>query len=107
MTRRVPHSHIVYFYDDVIGFDATVFVPGVDFRWRNDTRGPVYIIGIVDLNRERLTFQLFGEGDGRTVRYEGPFKANWTQPGPPVWQFDPGLPRAPCASLFTGAPVLM
>lgn len=104
VTRRVPHSHIVYFYDDVIGFDATVFVPGVDFRWRNDTRGPVYIIGIVDLNRERLTFQLFGEGDGRSVRYEGPFKANWTQPGPPVWQFDPGLPRGAVRQLVHGRP---
>ncbi len=104
VTRRVPHSHIVYFYDDIIGFDATVFVPGVDFRWRNDTGGPVYIVGTVDMARERLTFQLFGESDGRSVRYEGPFKANWTQPGLPVWQFDPGLPRGALRQLVRGRP---
>jgi len=104
VTRRVAHSHIVYFYDDVIGFDATVFTPSVDFRWRNDTAVPVYIVGITDTANARLTFQLYGSSDGRSVRYEGPVKKNWKQPGAAVWQYDPGLPSGAVRQLVHGRP---
>lgn len=104
VTRRVPHSHIVYFYDDVIGFDATVFTPSVDFRWRNDTAGPVYVVGITDTTNARLTFQLYGTSDGRSVRYEGPIKKNWKQPGAAVWQYDPALPSGAVRQLVHGRP---
>ncbi|GAB4424967.1 MAG: hypothetical protein OHK0015_04460 [Chloroflexi bacterium OHK40] len=104
VTRRVGHSHIVYFYENILGFDATVFTPSVDFRWRNDTAGPVYIVGITDVGSARLTFQLYGLADGRSVRYEGPFERNWTQPGTPIWQFDPALPRGAVRQLVHGRP---
>jgi hypothetical protein len=104
VTRRVGHSHIVYFYENILGFDATVFTPSVDFRWRNDTSGPVYVVGITDLNTARVTFQLYGFNDGRSVRYIGPEQKNWTQPGTPVWQHDPSMPRGAVSQLVHGRP---
>ncbi|RRR68669.1 MAG: vanomycin resistance protein VanB [Candidatus Viridilinea halotolerans] len=102
ITRRVGHSHVVNFYENILGFDATVFSPGVDFRWRNDTPGPVYVIGITDVARERLTFQIYGISDGRSVRYEGPTTRNWRQPGTPVWQLDRQLPEGAIRQMVHG-----
>jgi hypothetical protein len=104
ITRRVGHSHIVYFYENILGFDATVFTPSVDFRWRNDTGGPVYIVGITDVGAGRVTFQLYGFNDGRSVRYVGPEQKNWKQPGTPAWQYDPKLPRGAVSQLVHGRP---
>ncbi len=104
ITRRVGHSHIVYFYENILGFDATVFTPSVDFRWRNDTEGPVYIIGVTDLASARVTFQIYGFSDGRSVRYEGPVEKNWKQPGVAVWQLDRSLPQGAVRQMVHGRP---
>lgn len=102
ITRRVGHSHIVNFYENILGFDATVFSPSVDFRWRNDTPGPVYVVGITDVARERVTFQIYGSSDGRSVRYEGPTTRNWRQPGVAVWQLDRQLPAGTVRQMVHG-----
>jgi hypothetical protein len=102
ISRRVGHSHIVYFYENILGFDATVFAPTVDFRWRNDSAGPIYIVGSVDRSSARMTFQLYGVSDGRTVQHEGPYTKNWKQPGAPVWQLDRSLPRGAVRQLVHG-----
>lgn len=102
ITRRVGHSHIVYFYENILGFDATVFSPGVDFRWRNDSAGPVYIVGTVDRNSARMTFQIYGINDGRRVQHDGPYTKNWQQPGAPVWQLDRSLPQGAVRQLVKG-----
>lgn len=102
VTRRVGHSHIVYFYENILGFDATVFTPSVDFRWRNDSPGPIYIFGTVDRGSARMTFHLYGSSDGRQVRHEGPFVKNRTQPGVAVWQLDRSLPRGAVRQLVHG-----
>lgn len=102
ITRRVGHSHIVNFYENILGFDATVFTPNVDFRWRNDTSGPVYLVGITDMARSQVTFQIYGLSDGRSVRYEGPTTRNWRQPGAQVWQLDPQLPAGAVRQMVHG-----
>lgn len=102
ITRRVGHSHIVYFYENILGFDATVYVPGVDFRWRNDSPGTVYITGVVDRSTTRMTFQVWGTSDGRQVTYDGPYSKNWTKPGAPVWQYDKSLPKGAVRQLVHG-----
>ena len=102
VTRRVGHSHVVYFYENILGFDATVYVPGVDFRWRNDSPGPIYIVGAIDRSTSRMTFQLWGHSDGRKVAYDGPYAKNWTKPGPPAWQLDATLPKNAVRQLVHG-----
>jgi vancomycin resistance protein YoaR len=104
VTRRVGHSHVVYFYENILGFDATVYVPSTDFRWRNDSPATVYIVGTVDRSTARMTFQIWGQSDGRQVKYDGPYTKNWTQPGAPVWQYDPTIPKGAVRQLVHGRP---
>jgi hypothetical protein len=104
VTRRVGHSHVVYFYENILGFDATVYVPSTDFRWRNDSPATVYIVGTVDRSTARMTFQIWGQSDGRQVKYDGPYTKNWTQPGAPVWQYDPTMSKGAVRQLVHGRP---
>ena len=32
VTKRQGHTYVVYFYENILGFDATVFSPSLDFR---------------------------------------------------------------------------
>jgi hypothetical protein len=91
ITRRIAHTYVVYFYENIPGFDATVYTPLIDFRWRNDMAVPVTIITTVDQRAATVTFDVYGPSDGRRVTYQGPNTRNPTQPGRPVWQFDPKL----------------
>lgn len=102
VTHRVGHSHVVFFYENILGFDATVYTPDVDFRWRNDSPGPVYVTGTVDRSKARMTFQIWGQSDGRSVTYDGPYTKNWTKPGTPAWQYDKSLPKGAVRQLVHG-----
>lgn len=102
ITQRSGHTFIVYFYENILGFDATVFTPSVDFRWYNDTSGPVYIAAESNPEAATVTFSLWGYNDGRTVTYAGPYTRNWVKPGKAVWQLDPGLPANAVEQLVHG-----
>lgn len=102
VTRRVGHSYVVYFYENIVGFDATVFSPGVDFRWRNDTAGPVTIYTSYDEAKSTVTFELWGTSDGRKTSFAGPFIKNKRDPGRAIWQLDPSLPRGKVTQLVHG-----
>ncbi len=104
ITRRQGHTFIVYFYENILGFDATVYTPSVDFRWFNDSLGPTYIAAASDPATARVTFAIWGYDDGRSVTYEGPYTRNWTQPGSPVWQYDAALPAGAVRQLVHGRP---
>jgi hypothetical protein len=91
ITRRIPHTYVVYFYENIPGFDATVFTPQLDFRWANSMATPVTIVSTVDLRGGTVSFELFGSSDGRVVSYEGPNVRNKIQPGQATWQFDKTL----------------
>src|SRR4029078_3961061 len=92
ITRRSGHTYVVYFYENILGFDATVYTPDVDFRWRNDSPGPITIATTADLDASTVTFWLLGASYGHTLSYEGPFIRNTVQPGIATWQFDKQLP---------------
>lgn len=102
--RRIPHSYVVYFYENIPGFDATVFTPSVDFRWRNDMPAPVTIVSIVDPIGGTVTFDIYGAGDGRQVAYNGPNVRNKVNPGKAIWQFDPKLAPGSKLQLVHGRP---
>jgi hypothetical protein len=104
ITRRSGHTYVVYFYENILGFDATVYTPDVDFRWRNDSPGPITMVTSADLNASTVTFELWGTSDGRTVSYEGPFIRNTVQPGVATWQFDKQLPAGATRQLVHGRP---
>lgn len=102
ITRRYGHTYVVYFYENILGFDATVFSPSVDFRWRNDTRGPVYIFTSSNPQAATVTFQVYGVDDGRSVSYAGPYIKNVVKPGPAVWQYDRTLKPGEVKQLVHG-----
>ncbi len=91
VTRRSGHSYVVNFYENILGFDAAVFDPSLDFRWRNDTAHPITIKAWSDPKAAKVTFQLWGISDGRKVSYEGPVVKNRTSPGAPIYQYDATL----------------
>ena len=58
------------------GLDATVFVPSVDLKFKNDTGNYILIQTYIDPNVLRLTFELYGTKDGREVTIGKPVVTN-------------------------------
>jgi hypothetical protein len=104
ITRRIGHTYVVYFYENILGFDATVYSPGVDFRWKNDSPGPVYLATTTNPAAATVTFELWGTNDGRVTTYEGPIARNVVHPGVATWQFDKELPAGTKKQLVHGRP---
>lgn len=102
ITNRIPHSYIVTTYEDILGFDATVMSPTTDFRFRNDTQGPLLLVVRNAPENQRLTIEFWGIPDGRTVQYEGPYIMNVTQPYAPIWQYDASLAEGQTSQLVYG-----
>lgn len=94
--ERHAHAYRVSYYEQggwQPGFDATVFVPNVDLKFKNDTPGHILVQAIPDTKNWTLTFELYGTKDGRKVSLS---KARvWDhQPAPPErYEDDPTLPK--------------
>ena len=74
------HAHGYYIDRYPMGFDAAVFEPGVDFRWRNDTQYPVLIKAYP--YDTALRFDLISVPTGRRVVVGAPYQYNLTNPAP-------------------------
>jgi vancomycin resistance protein YoaR len=72
------HAHGYYIDRYPIGYDAAVFEPGVDFRWRNDTANPVFLWSWSDWTS--VTIDVWGIPTGRTVVVSGATQKNFVQP---------------------------
>ena len=93
--ERTAHAYRVGYYeqDSPPGLDATVFVPSVDLKFKNDTGNYILIQTYIDPNVLRLTFELYGTKDGREVTIGKPVVTNESPPPPDVYQDDPTLPK--------------
>lgn len=69
ITERHNHSYPVTYYKP-IGFDATVYVPRPDLKFKNNTHKSLLIHAAIE--GTVLTFELYGTPDGRTVTLDGP-----------------------------------
>jgi len=94
IVERHGHAYRVGYYeeDSPPGIDATVYVPSVDFKFKNDTTHYMLIQSVIDYTELRLTFYLYGTSDGRTVSMTTPVVSNITPPLPTVYTDDPTLP---------------
>jgi vancomycin resistance protein YoaR len=74
ITSRYPHAYRVGYYeqDAKVGFDASVFYPSLDFKFKNDTGHYVLIQTEVDRKNYAMSFYLFGTKDGRKVEITEP-----------------------------------
>lgn len=95
ITERYPHAYRVGYYeqDSSPGFDATVYVPTVDLKFKNDTEKHILIQGYVDPINASLTFTLYGKRDGRKVAITKPTVTNIVPAPAPIYQDDPSLQK--------------
>jgi vancomycin resistance protein YoaR len=95
IVERHAHAYRVGYYeeDSPPGIDATIFVPSVDLKFRNDTGHYILIQSQIDLDNLALTFELYGTKDGRQVTMTTPVVTNQTPAPPTLYQDDPTLPK--------------
>ncbi|HEX7042171.1 MAG TPA: VanW family protein [Patescibacteria group bacterium] len=95
ITERHAHDYRVGYYeeDSPPGIDATVYVPTVDLKFKNDTGHYILIQSVVDPSTLRLTFNLYGVSDGRQVTMTTPVVTGQTPAPAPLYQDDPTLPK--------------
>jgi len=93
--ERWFHHHRVGYYElrgYGPGFDATVYSPQVDFKFRNDRPTALLIETEIEEEAHRLIFRFYSTDDGRRVEVKGPVVTDETEPGPPIYQLDESLP---------------
>lgn len=93
--ERNAHAYRVGYYeqDSPPGIDATVYVPSVDLKFKNDTGHHVLIQTLVDPTELRLTFMLYGTKDGRISVLSTPVISSQTPAPEPKYEDDPTLPK--------------
>ncbi len=91
MVERHPHAYRVGYYENGdgpvhlgAGFDATVFVPQVDFRFQNDSNSWILMETDVDRASGRLTWRFYSTSDGRSVDWTS-YVTNRVDPPPARW----------------------
>lgn len=106
ITERNPHAYRVSYYeqDRGPGFDAAVYVPSVDLKFKNDTKHYLLIQAIVNPEEQRLTFEIYGTNDGRTVTVSDPVILSTSPPPEPLYQDDPELPNGTVKQVDFAAP---
>ena len=94
IVERHAHAYRVGYYeeDSPPGIDATIYVPSVDLKFKNDTGHYILIQTAIDPATLRLTFYLYGTSDQRQVHMTTPLVTNQTPPPAPLYTDDPNLP---------------
>lgn len=95
VVERNPHAYRVSYYEQDAGpgFDAAIYVPTVDFRFKNDTAHHLLLKTVVDPDAGRLTFELYGTKDNRTVELSKSVVSSVTSSPEPLYIDDPTLPK--------------
>jgi vancomycin resistance protein YoaR len=88
--ERYPHGYRVKYYENGMGagFDAAVFSPSADFKFKNDTQSHLLIETIFDPARVTLTFKFYGTPDGRAVNISTSTIESTVPHGPDVYEKD-------------------
>lgn len=95
ITQRNAHAYRVGYYeqDSPPGLDATIYIPSVDLKFKNDTGNYILIQAFVNSDIQKLTFSLYGTKDGRNSVIGQPVVTNQVPPPQDVYQDDPTLPK--------------
>jgi vancomycin resistance protein YoaR len=89
IVERHGHSHQVSYYDPP-GFEATVYAPNLNLRFRNDTAGALLIQASWNLKAQTLSFDFFGS-ERRDVSISEPHISRVRPARPPGFMPDPAL----------------
>ncbi|MFA6082380.1 MAG: VanW family protein [Patescibacteria group bacterium] len=90
ITDRRNHSYRVGYYEPPVGMDATIYEGSPDFKFVNDTASNILIQSHVD--GTKITFDIYGKKDGRTVQQTAPSVYDVVQPPDPVYVNTDTLP---------------
>lgn len=92
---RYPHAYRVGYYEQdlPVGFDAAIFQPSWDFKFKNDTEAYILVQAYANIEENSLTFKLYGTPDGRKVEISDPVISGQAPPPEPVYEDDPTLPK--------------
>lgn len=99
IVERYPHAYRVSYYEqqsngwvdtNLAGLDATVYVPLVDFKFKNDT--PYWMLMETYLVNNSLTWKFYSTSDGRTMDWTTTGVTNVQTPPEDVYREDPTLP---------------
>jgi vancomycin resistance protein YoaR len=95
ITERHAHAYRVGYYeqDGLVGLDATVYVPSVDLKFKNDTNNYILVQTQINSELQQLSIFLYGTSDGRSVALTQPIITNRVPPPPDLYQDDPTLPK--------------
>ena len=83
--ERWPHLYRVRYYEmggSPIGYDSTIFSPGIDLKFTNDFENPIMLRVLIDRRLGTLDFEIWGAKDGRTVTLSKPRLWDWEDPPP-------------------------
>ena len=83
--ERWPHLYRVRYYEmggSPIGYDSTIFSPGIDLKFKNDFETPIMLRVLIDRRLATLDFEIWGSADGRKVTLNEPRLWDWEDPPP-------------------------
>jgi len=102
IVERYPHAYRVTYYEltrqgsvdtNLAGLDATVFVPVVDFKFRNDTPHWLLMETYVNSAARTLTWKFYSTSDDRKVEWKTTGLLNLVDPDEPILQENPELAK--------------
>lgn len=93
--ERRAHAYRVGYYeqDSPVGFDATVYDPSPDLKFKNDTPGHLLIQTYANTRTATLVFEIYGTSDGRIATTSKPVVTDLVPPPEDLYVDDPGLPE--------------
>jgi len=98
--ERHPHAYRVTYYEqtasggydpDLAGLDATVYVPLVDFKFKNDTE--YWLLMETYVGSNSLTWKFYSTSDGRRVEWHTSGLTNVQEPPDPLYQENSDLAK--------------
>ncbi len=95
ITERWAHAYRVGYYEQNSkpGFDATVFSPNKDLKFKNDTGSYILLDSWYEEKKRHLVVDLYGKRDGRKSFIKNVRVWGIVPPPPPIYQNDPNLPK--------------
>ncbi len=102
IVERYPHAYRVGYYEQtasgghdssLAGLDATVFVPMVDFKFKNDSSHWLLMETYVNTAGRSLTWKFYSTSDGRKVEWDTTGPQNVVPAPDPVYEENPDLAK--------------
>jgi len=82
ITERQNHKYRVSYYEPPVGMDATIYDPSPDYKFVNNY--DKYILIQSRLEGTKITFDIYGTGDGRKTEISTPEMYDIVEPGAPI-----------------------